>query len=184
MTRPIDTDRRDPIVERARALPDSISPPHDLWPDIRHNLKSQAKTRWSTRRLAAAAVVLIGLSSTFTLWVAQNFEEPVRIEIAATPPVARFGPWFASGTDIVQTRDDMLNTVKLELANLSPETWEILVTNLNNIEAARRDINKALDGHPHSELLQHLLLSTYTNELTLLTQIGSMTRSAQQRIEL
>ncbi len=184
MPQPFNPDEHDPVLERARALPAALPPSSDLWPGIERKLSTQTQKRWTTGRLVSAAIILIGISSVFTLKIADMLEAPANIESATATHFAKFGPWTTGGTDIVQARTDLLLTVEAELTELSPQTWEILTINLNNIETARREISVALEGNPDSELLQHLLLSTFTNEYALLTQVGTMTRSAQQRIKL
>lgn len=176
MTTPIDDERNDPILDRTRALPASIEPAGDLWPAINRGLQAPTESRWATARLATAAVLLICVSSTLTLWVAGWLEAPVSGEIATAPPVVPFGSWFAGGTDIALARTQMYRSVE-ELALLSPETRDVVNANLGGIEIARRDINSALQEHPNDALLQQLLLSSYTNEIKILSDIGGMTRS-------
>ena len=184
MTRLNNIDEHDPLLKRARALPKVLPPSQDLWPDIEARLNTPQSMRWSVPRLAAAAVILMAITSTFTVWLTKEFTTPANLLKATTLPVAEFGPWVANGADIVQARTAMLLSVQNELAELSPATWEILTTNLYNIEVARQEITAALHKHPNSELLQHLLLASYTNEFTVLTRVGGMTRTAQQRTSL
>ena len=178
MTKPTDLAGDDPILERARALPQALNPPTDLWPEVERRMAAPAPGRWTPVRLATAAVLLVGLSSVVTLWLSNTPETNGSAEFAGSPAVAKVGPWFARGTDIAQTRANLYLAVESELESLSPDTRVILNANLRSIESARQEINAALEGHPNSELLQHLLVATYTNEMTLLSEIGEMARTA------
>jgi hypothetical protein len=178
MSKPTDLTGDDPILERARALPEALNPPTDLWPEVERRMAAPATGRWTPVRLATAAVLLIGVSSMATLWLSNAGDSSRPGELADSSPVSKIGPWLVSGTDIAQTRANLYLTVQDEMASLSPATREVLNANLRSIESAREEINAALEGHPNSELLQHLLVATYTNELTLLSEIGEMARSA------
>ncbi len=182
MSNPIESHGEDPILSRARALPQAIEPARELWPGIDSAMRKPAtQGRWLR---AVAAALLVGVSSAVTFLITSSIDQPVEDVVVSQPPVAMFGPTFAGGTDIVLTRARMLRAVQNDLAELSPATRAVLTTNLDKIEAARAEINAALQNHPNSELLQHLLLTSYTDELKLLGQIEGMTRTAKQRIKL
>jgi len=57
-----DTDR-DPLTEVARALPREIEPRADLWPAIQERLRAPAPRQRPPWQLAAAAVLLVAISS-------------------------------------------------------------------------------------------------------------------------
>lgn len=174
----------DPLLTRARALSRHLEPDHDLWPGIEGRLQDPGESpvnRWTRPRLAAAAAVLITVSSLTSLWIGGTFDSRQTREMAsqaAQSLAARSQP-RAMGAEFIQTRTDLVFALEREMEDLSPESREVVAANLLKIDDAINDINTALADNPNSDLLLHLLLSAYTDQLTLLGDINGMTRSSR-----
>ena len=185
-----DIEENDPLLRRARALDPAVEPPDDLWPGIRKAIqrgsqtefrhRSAERARWTLPRLAAAAVLLVSISSVLTVWLNGEFRNPVPPRGPGYADQMLEGPYHAMGPQFVRARTDLLVSLEKELDELSPESRKVLAENLLNIDEAIREINTALQDNPDSGLLLHLLLSTYTDQLTLLSRIDGMTRAANE----
>ncbi len=177
-----DIDEIDPLLQRTRALNQAVAPPDDLWPGIRDRLARRVHSPWTSSRLAVAAVLLVSISSVLTVWIDGEFgnpeslrgPDPIHAEVALNLQHQAMGPQF------VQARTDLVMSLETELDALSPESRQVLAENLNSIDEAIMEINAALEDNPNSGLLLHLLLSTYTDQLTLLGTIDGMTRTANE----
>lgn len=183
---------QDGLLFRAQALPTEIELPRDLWPDIENEI-SQPTTRkgaeTSILPLAVAAVLLLGIATGIGYLAAGVFPrqgpESLSLVVASPPPAdARFGIHYAMGPAFVQARRDLVFNLDQELARLSPETRQILLENLEKIDAAIDEINQALALEPNNVLLQKLLLSTYSEELQMLSDMDSLTRTLNQRTRI
>ncbi len=185
MTSNTDTREEAQLRARARALTEDIAPAGDLWPGIEAHLDAApARTGWSRVRLGAAAAVLVTLTSAATLWLSGTgsplpaASQSTQMLVAATPRQLMLGPEFA------QSRTDLILSLERELEALSPEDREILLSNVVDIDAAVDEIRTALADNPNSELLLHLLLSAYTDQLAMLSRIDGMTRSMNEGTQL
>ncbi|MCZ6643320.1 MAG: hypothetical protein O7G86_03495 [Gammaproteobacteria bacterium] len=180
MSKVSDIDQNDPLLQRARALTTEVMPPEDLWPSIHNRLRQRPRSIWTSPRLAVAAVLLVSISSGLTVWLdgglrdPSNNSNPAYVAVALNPQHLVMGPQF------VQARTDLVLSLEKQLDELSPQSRQVLADNLRNIDEAISEINAALVDNPNSALLLHLLLSTYTDQLTLLGTIESMTRSANE----
>ena len=182
MSKVSDIDEDDPLLQRTRALATEVAPPADLWPGIRIRLFVSNRFSWNSPRLAIAAVLLVSISSAMTVWIDGEFSNQASsndpdfayVEVVHTSQHQAMGPQF------VQARTDLILSLENRLDELSPESRKVLAENLRNIDEAITEINTALEDNPDSALLLHLLLSTYTDQLTLLGTIDGMTRTVNQ----
>src|SRR5687768_10161540 len=121
------------MLHRIAQLPASITPARDLRSDMW--AKIDRKTLWTWRYpLAAAAVLLIALSSTITVFVLRPDQGPV-ITVTETQS--------APSVDLVslereysQEVEDLQRLLRENRETLSPETVRILEDNLRIIDAA------------------------------------------------
>ena len=163
----------DALAERAGALPEALTPARDLWPGIRAQMEAPHERRTLPGfAIAAAALVAVSISLTWWIGEADQLQPEVALVMAAPDP------------HLLKVRTELRTRVEAALLNLSPETRAVIAENLDRIELARRDIEAALQGNPDSRLLQTLMLSTYTNELTMLSELEGMTHSAKRRTQL
>ena len=171
MSRVSDIDQNDPLLQRTRALNAEVAPPDDLWPGI-HNRLSELTER----------NLLVSISSATTVWLDGEFRNPVPSNNAdlAYTNVALKPQYQVMGPQFVQARTDLILSLEKRLGELSPESRKVLAESLRNIDEAIEEINTALEDNPDSALLLHLLLSTYTDQLTLLGTIDGMTRTVNE----
>lgn len=163
----------DPLLARARRLHTDIAPQRDLWPEIRTRMHQPQRTPFAWLKLAAAAVVLVVLSSSVTL-VLNPDRSPVETAATQAQPTLM-------QAEFAQTKTDLMFALEAELSSLSPEDRQVLATNLTAIDQAMAQINDAMDGNPNSDLLLELLLSTYTDQLNLMGDMHDLTRSVNER---
>ncbi|MEL7449110.1 MAG: hypothetical protein AAFN78_07855 [Pseudomonadota bacterium] len=187
----------DEALRRAAArLPDSIEPARDLWPDIAKAIAtgsedgeadatpppmqaSASGSRWMPTLAAAAslgAVALVvlaslrsGLAPEQTPTVADVPEaaapvspvSPVSEEQEATEEDDLLGPAF------LRTRDELESSLDERLAGLSPQTRQVVESNLRQIEQSLVAIREALELEPDNTSLHHLLTETSRQQLEL-----------------
>jgi hypothetical protein len=153
------------LVQRVGALPAAIEPERDL----RAGIWAQAdrRTLWHWRYpLAAAAILLIAISSTVTVLLTRNESAPI-VRVTET----------TGGVDLVRLESQystevqsLERTLREQRENLSPETVRILEENLAIIDKAIQEARTALVNDPQSDMLGELLRSAYQRKLDLLKQ--------------
>lgn len=163
-------------------LPDSIQPERDLRAGIWQRIdqaaviklpESPGRTLWSLRyRLAAAAVLLVVVSSFFTLVLVsrgKGFNTANRMVNAESTRLVSNDPAV-----LERQYSDELRELELVLRKsrsaLAPETVRIMEDNLRIIDRAIREARAAMAADPNSELLVDLLRSAYERKLELLRQ--------------
>jgi hypothetical protein len=161
------------VLARLSGLPAEISPDRDLRPHIW--AQAERRTLWSWRYpLAAAAVVLIAVSSVLTATLLRGPEElPVTVVAtpAARPPldlVSLEQEYHAEAADLQR----MLAGNRTQLA---PETVRILEENLRIIDTAIQEARAALARDPQSAALGEMWRSAYQRKLELLEQAARST---------
>lgn len=178
------SDLQDDLLRRARALPAEVAPQRDLWAAIEAGVGQRARRR-PRIPLALAAALLAGFSSLSTLWLSGWFEARHNDAVAADERLltGRFGPRYVMGTDFAETRREMIRAAEQQLSELSPAARDELKANLEKIQHALIEINKALNDDPYNDLLLHLLLSTYTDEMRMLQDIHGYSRVVAERTQ-
>lgn len=163
-------------------LPASIQPERDLRAGIWQRIDQAAliklpgapvPTLWSVRyRLAAAAVLLVVVSSLFTLLLVGRGKGFSLVDRTTGYETAR----LVSNDPAMLERQysDELRELELVLRKsrgaLAPETVRIMEENLGIIDRAIREARAAIAADPNSELLVDLLRSAYERKLELLRQ--------------
>lgn len=166
------------LLREVAALPLEVAPPDELWVGVREETVElparQRHTLWGMRYgLAAAAVVLIALSSALTAVLLRDGgaprEAPVAVRApAATPPAATLvalgeveAPYATAAADlkaVLDTRGD----------RLSPETVQVLEENLRIIDQAIAAARTALAADPANAELTNVFSSTYQEKIDVL----------------
>jgi hypothetical protein len=162
------------MLHRIAQLPVAITPQRDLRSDMW--AKVDRKTLWSFRYpLAAAAVLLIALSSAITVLVLRPAGAPeIRVtETQATPSV----DLVSLEREYSQEVEELQRTLRQDRASLSPETVRILEENLRIIDAAIQEARTALASDPQSGMLGELLRSAYQRKVELLKQAARSSAS-------
>jgi len=180
----------DELMSLAAKLNTPVKPDRDLWPEIERAIGAPVRpgrSVWnSVWAQAAAVVLLVGGSSGITYLAVHDGGDPTT-PVGGTPalifePVSgSFGSQYNLGPDYQDARRDLAAKLDDELENLPPETRDVVDANLATIRHAIEDINKALAEDPDNVLLQELLLGTYRDELSLMNQVESITRTAMRR---
>jgi anti-sigma factor RsiW len=163
------------IRGRASRLPSSVEPPHDLWPQIAARL-SQEKVvhrRFGRQFLIAAAAVFVLVGSVVTAYLVGR-NQSTRV-VSAPPGVEMDSSQILLASfqelgvhDYVVTRNELLDALEARRGELSPETLEMLKTNLEIIDEAMGKIAVALGENPESEFLMKQLAAVYRRQINLL----------------
>lgn len=168
------------LLREVDTLPAEIAPPPDLWVGIREETVElparRRETLWGMRHgLAAAAVVLVALSSTLTLWVARERAPASLPAVTAqrTPstPVAAPAALVAfreAEAEYVRTVADLEAVLRARGEQLSPQTVRVVEQNLRIIDGAIREARAALEADPGSAELPILLSSIYREKISVL----------------
>ena len=163
------------LRDRASQLSRSIEPPHDLWPQIvaRVSQEKIVRHRFGRQFLLAAAAVVLLVGSVVTAYLVGRNQASL---IASTPPAVETGPsqiLLASFQelgvhDYAATRNELLEALEIRRGDLSPETLEMLKTNLEIIDEAMGKIAEALGENPDNEFLMKQLAAAYRRQINLL----------------
>jgi len=187
-----DTDDRNygDLMAAAAELATEVKPGRDLWPGIEQAIAvpaRPARTTWNTVWAQAAAVLLLVGGSSGLTYLAVTDSANVTTPVAAGPTLVfesasgSFGSKYNLGPDYLDAQRDLAGRLDDELAHLTPEVREAVVTNIEAIRKAIAEINIALAADPDNVLLQELLLSTYREELSLMKQVNGISYSAMYR---
>jgi anti-sigma factor RsiW len=197
------------LVSSAGQLPRSVLPPDDLWVDLRKALDARKDVVLPTagetaghrparterphlsRRfiagLAAAAVILIALSSGITALVMRHAPERLAggARIQAAPLPTRPAPAAVLPASFRQTEDEYNRTIKelkdavdTQRGRLSPETIRTVDRSLAVVDSAIAEARDALLADPNNQMLVDLLSASYQRKLDLLrrtSELGSRT---------
>jgi anti-sigma factor RsiW len=161
------------LLQDVSALPRGIEPARDLRPGIHAAIDRQAagklagRSVWSARYvLAAAAVILVVLSSTLTALLVQGRAGDGVSLVSAWPDVAdRF---HAIEANYVAATDELERTLQEQRAELAPETVRLLEENLRIIDRALAEASAALRFDPNNQALSDMLVAAYEKKLDLL----------------
>ena len=191
---------RDPLDGALASLPREARPSRDLWPAIATAIAASVPATTPSQRPArtwwlqlAAAVLLIVGSSVTTYFVMQRSmedrasqqaqEEAARrlLEAPAMPamPVS-FTRAESLGPDYLKTRSVLDAEFQRRIVELPPAARARVQNDLADLRRAATDIAATLALHPNHPLLQELLLSTYQNELSLLSSVNEIAAIAPE----
>lgn len=168
------------VLSAATALPRSITPPRDLWPDISARLaprqlpargRSLAWGRWVP--LAAAALLLVAVTATITYRFSRH-GTPIPVVTTSAP---RAVAGFAADREYVLAAEDLERVLSEGRSKLSPSTIEVLERNLALIDAAIAEARTALEADPANADLRALLWGAHRQKLDLLDRATRLSRS-------
>ena len=155
------------VLHRIAQLPSSIAPERDLRPDVW--AQADRKTLWSWRYpLAAAAVLLIAISSAITIFVTRADDNAPVLKAAQQPaqPIDLVSLERQYSTEV----EELQHLLGQNREALAPETVRILEENLRIIDGAIAEARAAIDRDPQSRMLGELLRSAYQRKVDLLKQ--------------
>lgn len=155
----------DPLV---RALPTSIEPPRDLWPDIERRLTPRRRglPRWLP---LAAALVLLLLGGAVLRRLAHD-PVPDAAPVASVDPATSADP--SAGAERA-----LLASLERDAGSLSPETIATLRRNLAIIDSALAESRRALAADPGNGDVQALFRLVQRQRTTLLQQAARLPRT-------
>ncbi len=172
------------LLAHASALPRSVSPPRDLWPDIAR--RSERGRAWSwppivswQPALAVAAVVVIALSAVVLRQQAPTPANMVVIPSPATgsdyrlrPAAVEMDPGLvAMERDYQAAANALLAALQEREDKLEPETLASVERNLAVIDAALAEVHEALAIDPASPELSRMLVSTHRKRVDVLRRM-------------
>jgi hypothetical protein len=202
---PVDLRHRDPLDRALASLPKDVPPSRDLWPAIAAAIREPAAvvdtTRMPRRPLRlwlqiAAGFLLVIASSVTTYFVMQRSmqrdtlqaQQEAARRLMEAPPMPAMPVSFAGaeslGADYLQTRAALNAEFQKRLAELPPAARARLQSDLGDLRRAATDIAATLATHPSHPLLQQLLLSTFQNELALMSSVIEMTAATAPETRL
>ncbi len=168
------------LLVDAAALPRSIAPARDLWPDIADKIgekrvvspdfeRSNRRSPWFGRGLlAAAAVVLIALSSAITTLLVRERslvtgQDSDRLRVPAVLAEVQ-----AFETEYSRAVEELSAVLHERREQLSPETVSVIEENLRIIDEAIRASRAALKADPGNQRSVHTILAMYKKKINLL----------------
>ena len=193
------------LVSSASALPKSVPPPGDVWSELRKSLEQRKEVVLPTSRrvangesrsmhaprpsgrmvavLAAAAVILIVLSSGITALVLRNGTREMAGRGATPTPVQAPSIVLPAGfrqseNEFNRTIEELQQAVDTQRGQLSPETIRTVDRSLAVVDSAIAEARAALLADPNNQMLVDLLSASYQRKLDLLrrtSELGSRT---------
>lgn len=189
------------LLAAASDVPEVIAPPEPLWSEIQHTIVARRgervarevtpianPTRWTARWVAAAAIVLVFVSSGVTALVmrghagvATNADATGAVAAASRNLSQRSSPESALPASFVNAEAAYLSNVEAlqrtfdrERSTLSPRTIAVVERSLATIDAAIREAREALLADPSNSELVRLLDSNYRKKVELLRRAADL----------
>jgi len=163
------------LRRRAARLPGSLDPPQDLWPEIETRIAAErvVRGRFGRRALMAAAAVALIAGSVVTAYLVGRSHVGATVEnrqmIETSPSEIVLASFQELGVaDYLVTRSGLFSALEVRSDDLSPETLEVLMTNLKVIDDAMEKIAEALEEEPDNEFLMKQLAAAYRRQINLL----------------
>ena len=162
------------LRERARRAPAEIAPPPAVWAALERltTRDSRLATRspWSRWHLAAAAVLLVALSSAATAWLMLRSGE----QRAASIEQRSLDPRLAAlEADYQRATTELVRALEAESA-LSPAVREALGRHLAVVDAAIAEARASQLEHPADADAGGMLLAAYRQKLDLLERASRL----------
>jgi hypothetical protein len=159
------------------ALPRSIEPRRDLWPEIARRVRAPRRRVWMER---LAAGLLVALAVAFVLRQTGSPPSTPTPEAPAPPALVPPSPVVLSAygeTDraLIEVRDELRRVVEEQAKGLSPETRRLVFENLATIERAMAEIEAAMakePAGPERESLGRTYISYRQRQIDLLRQVN------------
>lgn len=166
---------------QVEALPRSLEPDRDLWPDIASRLDAprrgtidfggyRRRQRVPIARYLVAAAALILFAVSAPLWFSppqRGVEPPAPQDdavLAADPEFQRVAGQYLAA------RDELMALLDERKSDIAPETYAVVAENLSVIASAVSEIEVALAAQPESVKLEQMLYAAYRSEVNLLRQ--------------
>lgn len=157
------------LLDQAAQLPTNILPERDLWAGIEGKIQNtpnnvvafpKARKRLMRTAIAAAAAVIVFMLVTVPI-------EP-ETDIATNEPSQEEIVHQKLQAEYALAKDSLMSALDARKEEMSPEMLATIEDNLNIIENAVVDINRALATNPNDPQLERMLQAAYHSEVTLL----------------
>lgn len=171
------------LRKQVAALPKSVEPRRDLWPEIEGRIAAAKVVRpaFGRRALLAAAAAVLVVASVVTAYLvgrqqAQSAGIVVPVQKTLTEEVLQASFADIGVHDYRATRQQLLDVLETRRDELSPATLDVVFTNLRLIDEAMDEIAEALGEDPGNELLMRQLVLTYRQQINLLERAAILPR--------
>lgn len=178
------------LLVAARSLPRSIEPEHDLWPGVVAGIEDRRVVRGTfdrqaasaARRLwmaaAAAAILVVSVSIAYMAGLERG--RPRAAEILSTSPSHAYteAAYGDLAVDLEQARNQLRASLDQRQDELSPETWSVVMDNLEVIDNAIGRIEIALADNPNDDRLNRQLKVAYCRQIDLLQRAALLPAEA------
>lgn len=166
------------LREATRALPQSIEPERDLWPEIAGGIEERRVTHHSFERpvaassrawlkIAAAAAVLIA-SVTIAYMMGLERARPTVVESQPVETGYTLTAYGDFSSDLEEAKNLLRAGLEQRRNDLSPETWSVVMDNLSVIDLAIVRIETAMVANPGDGQLNRQLATAYRRQIDLL----------------
>lgn len=176
-------------VSLAHEVSPSLTPPADLWSDVRATIEagkvahlpsghqaSPSRGVWmSPGKLAAAAVFLIAVTSSVT-GVVMNSRTP-ETTIVQQPVIAVAASWQATERAFQASVVELRQQLEILHDHLSPETLVKVEKALATVDLAIAEGREALLRDPSNAALSELVASNYRQKIELLRRMTQLASS-------
>jgi hypothetical protein len=172
------------LLAHAAALPRSVSPPRDLWPEISQRIEGERAWSWPRIAswqpvLAVAAAVVVALGAVVLRQEAPTPANIVVVPGPATGPDFRLHPaaveldpgLVAMERDYQAAANALLAALQERKDELEPETLAGVERNLAVIDEALAEVHEALAEDPASPELGRMLVSTHRKRVDVLRKM-------------
>lgn len=154
------------VIRSLDELQQDATPTRDLWPGIQAQLAPRRRS-WMVPASIAASAALVTLGLFIVLQSKeQSLPTAALRESGALIRASLEDPAFQS------QREALLRDIDAKMAALPPESRQRVLNSLTTIQSAVKDIETELGRETGNALLQELLLSTYQEEIRVLTTVG------------
>jgi hypothetical protein len=173
------------LLAHAAALPRSVSPSRDLWPDLAQRIERERAWSWAATQwwrpvtLAAAATVAVAMAA--VLWVHRAPAPARTVEIPAASPDAALvstdaqppadADLAAAEREYEAAANALLAALQQRRPALRPETLESIESNLAVIDRALAEVRQALVADPSNPELNQMLVATYRKKVDVLRRV-------------
>lgn len=172
----------DTLDRQLARLPRAIPPAHELWPGIEAAIRPAPARHWPLQ--VAAGLLVAAISVLLTLGLAPRLPERGAAQaVGGVADGALLAARFQPPTDrgYREAHAALERTFRERLVLLAPKTRSRIEADLETIRRANADIRAALEQDPASPVLQHLLESTWLQELDLYRSVATTTEPLSRR---
>lgn len=157
----------------AQALPRTLTPPADFWSAIQsQTTRKPHVSRWTAVRtlrypLAAAAVLVIALTSAITFMIARR-EQPAAVAVRTAAPTDVQLAMHRAEADYTEAVRDLERLVAARRSTMDTATLNLLNRHIKLIDDAIKAAKQALAQDPENEQLPYMITGAYERKVKML----------------